>query len=553
MFTCTFTRNRTFLALCSLLVEAGWFTEIHVGFLPVGHTHGEIDQWFSVISRRKRSRLCGLLSPVQWIDFLKGTGRSSSDLISGDVEVHVVWSVRALKDFFAAEGYVSMMKGFKYVRNFLFSARVSDVVKIYNVERPAARGVRSKVSMMFRGEIQAEAKWYGTGDDSSDPAVFPLLFVPQRAEQVPNFVVADAVCSSIKTSNKSLFKILNDQASSMYTMLGGNSSDPQPLKNCKTEWNVYMNTVESYAAGESVDEASRTLAELFDVGAEISNLRQRQLSAAAAFGAGQKATLRNGGERPPIEVPGQYANRSSASNRQRQDPYLVETGLNLYSWTHSFKAYNVICDFCGEAVVDQFSAADSEELTREFRLSPNLDCALCNSTVHLKCLTRLAGDRDTALTGQWWGRSAHKRLLNLAFLPSPTVWLVCAKCKPEYDRLMTDCCRGKPCEGLESGCSSDGRGAPSAINGNSSSESDARRVAEWMPRSTAKKVSKGPAKKKANRQTALLAQEAGSASESEIFDERGGRQSGGRSSKRSGRGGRGGKRGGGRGERGGRR
>lgn len=33
------------------LVERGLFDSIELGFLPVGHTHDEIDSWFSRIAR----------------------------------------------------------------------------------------------------------------------------------------------------------------------------------------------------------------------------------------------------------------------------------------------------------------------------------------------------------------------------------------------------------------------------------------------------------------------------------------------------------------------
>jgi hypothetical protein len=45
-------KNRFLLAFCSLLLMWNLFTEITISFLPVGHTHEDIDQTFSIISRK---------------------------------------------------------------------------------------------------------------------------------------------------------------------------------------------------------------------------------------------------------------------------------------------------------------------------------------------------------------------------------------------------------------------------------------------------------------------------------------------------------------------
>ena len=43
----------------SLLVERGYFDEIRVNFLIVGHTHTSIDQYFSVITKKLRNKFVG--------------------------------------------------------------------------------------------------------------------------------------------------------------------------------------------------------------------------------------------------------------------------------------------------------------------------------------------------------------------------------------------------------------------------------------------------------------------------------------------------------------
>ncbi|XP_064397846.1 uncharacterized protein LOC135344551 [Halichondria panicea] len=45
-------KNKFFLGFCALLVERKIFTKVRVNFLPVGHTHEDIDQLFSRISKQ---------------------------------------------------------------------------------------------------------------------------------------------------------------------------------------------------------------------------------------------------------------------------------------------------------------------------------------------------------------------------------------------------------------------------------------------------------------------------------------------------------------------
>ena len=51
-------------AFLSELVALGWFTEIHMNFLPPGHTHSNLDQKYSVISQKLRATDLFLLSHV---------------------------------------------------------------------------------------------------------------------------------------------------------------------------------------------------------------------------------------------------------------------------------------------------------------------------------------------------------------------------------------------------------------------------------------------------------------------------------------------------------
>ncbi len=48
--------NRTFFGLCDMFVRMGWFKDVYLNRLPVGHSHQLIDQYFSVLHPRLRSQ-----------------------------------------------------------------------------------------------------------------------------------------------------------------------------------------------------------------------------------------------------------------------------------------------------------------------------------------------------------------------------------------------------------------------------------------------------------------------------------------------------------------
>lgn len=49
-------KNQHVIAFCSWLIEIGFFQEVRLYFLPVGHTHSIIDQRFSQVHRRLQNR-----------------------------------------------------------------------------------------------------------------------------------------------------------------------------------------------------------------------------------------------------------------------------------------------------------------------------------------------------------------------------------------------------------------------------------------------------------------------------------------------------------------
>jgi hypothetical protein len=63
-------------AFLSQLVALNYFTEIHMNFLPPGHTHSNLDQKYSVISQRLRGKDIFLLQDVveEVSDLFEGMG-----------------------------------------------------------------------------------------------------------------------------------------------------------------------------------------------------------------------------------------------------------------------------------------------------------------------------------------------------------------------------------------------------------------------------------------------------------------------------------------------
>lgn len=84
-------KNSFLMMYLSYLVEAGIFQEIHLNFLPVGHTHEDIDQMFSVITR-KLLRNDAYTFP-QWVDLVKNAYNDELD------RIYLVDLVRTLHDY----------------------------------------------------------------------------------------------------------------------------------------------------------------------------------------------------------------------------------------------------------------------------------------------------------------------------------------------------------------------------------------------------------------------------------------------------------------------
>ena len=51
-------KNRYVMAYCNMLVDLGVFDRVELNFLPVGHTHCDVDQLFSRIAVALRGTYC---------------------------------------------------------------------------------------------------------------------------------------------------------------------------------------------------------------------------------------------------------------------------------------------------------------------------------------------------------------------------------------------------------------------------------------------------------------------------------------------------------------
>jgi hypothetical protein len=77
-------KNKYLFGLYVTLVGLGYFEEVKIGFLLVGHTHSDIDQWFSCISHVLKeddiNSLSELLGLIQ--NGIPGTQRNPCDMQS---------------------------------------------------------------------------------------------------------------------------------------------------------------------------------------------------------------------------------------------------------------------------------------------------------------------------------------------------------------------------------------------------------------------------------------------------------------------------------------
>ena len=79
---------------CSLLVELGYFDEFNINFLVVGHTHCNLDQNFSVLSK-KIDIAQYIASPIAMRDLLDIAHRDPAEQPLHNIHVDVVHDYKA--------------------------------------------------------------------------------------------------------------------------------------------------------------------------------------------------------------------------------------------------------------------------------------------------------------------------------------------------------------------------------------------------------------------------------------------------------------------------
>jgi len=107
-------KNKTVLGMCYHLVNEGVFDKIKVSFLPVGHTHEDIDQMFSIIS--KHLKRVGALSPALFADAIRGAFRRVKD----KPDLSFVKAKYDLKSWFENNATFDGLQGMTRARVFRF-------------------------------------------------------------------------------------------------------------------------------------------------------------------------------------------------------------------------------------------------------------------------------------------------------------------------------------------------------------------------------------------------------------------------------------------------
>jgi len=111
-------KNRFFFAYMECLVSLGVFVDVYVSFLPVGHTHEDIDQAFSCTSRRLRN-----CSAVTLADLHSELCQSYTP----NPHVTEMKSIANISELFLSEGCLEKVPPFSTFRYFHFRRAGGDV------------------------------------------------------------------------------------------------------------------------------------------------------------------------------------------------------------------------------------------------------------------------------------------------------------------------------------------------------------------------------------------------------------------------------------------
>ena len=436
-------KNRSVLALCALWVEVGLFEEVLVFFLPVGHTHNEVDGLGGVVSIKKRS--CKLLSPQEWTAYLEREIHTT---------VETVYRMNAVTDFFAAVGASSpTLADFRDVRSFKFVRVAPSIVAQFNIEQPVPHaalhvGARSSVVMMYRSELQDRLAWSGDPQVAGCCPIFPLPFRPRME------IALKPISSPGWAKMTGFYRKLQ---SCKLTLSCGSlvPGEPHRLATLQRDWADFMQKITSHVSG-APDPRCVSLQRLFDAGAEcarhyVTGLLRSAVPRLAPLhdsivlcvttAVTKKNSVRSVKPSAGAKTKGPVDGGSLPWS-------IVDLSMGAYDFAHHYQPSNDVCELCNARAKEQFGK-DGCTITVAFRRAPNLDCLLCVCNFCVKCLP-LVEHNGTRLVPTWPTQPKYVELLCKAYQQVPTCALVCGACSTEFRGYLETCCANKLCIKSES-------------------------------------------------------------------------------------------------------
>jgi hypothetical protein len=92
-------KSKQFLAFCASLVERGVFQKVKLSYLVVGHTHEDIDQYFSVISRFIKHILKTIMCPSEFVAALRSAFSTPGCVPKCVEEIQYCYDTSSLTDY----------------------------------------------------------------------------------------------------------------------------------------------------------------------------------------------------------------------------------------------------------------------------------------------------------------------------------------------------------------------------------------------------------------------------------------------------------------------
>lgn len=158
-------KNRFFMAFIECLVAWSVFEEVEVGFLPVGHTHEDIDQSFSSTSARLRSNNAVTLQELH--SELRKT-------YNGETEVSHMKHVANWSGLCAAEKCLTNVKHFSTFRYFRFSR---------------SKGITEEIKTVCFVRPSVDAEWETLGKATNGNTSSFIRFPPDLKKTPPTKII----------------------------------------------------------------------------------------------------------------------------------------------------------------------------------------------------------------------------------------------------------------------------------------------------------------------------------------------------------------------------